>query len=150
MFKPSSEQLIIKSFIESLPSGAYVSYFDIQSATSITMDHRGKSILRSSLKSLGIEYRVDVGKGIELESKDNCLAIVTGRVNRVSKALTNADKTTSKMVSRYIKDLDGYDRDRLISTASLFGAIHAMSKGLSKIYKPKVDRLAVINRHDVY
>lgn len=137
MFEPSKELAVLKGFFSELPSGAYVSYEEITRKTGIAMNARGKSIMRSALRSLKREYHADKGNGIELESPKNAMVLVTGRVKRASNSLRRADKTTTRMAERYVEELPKDDRDRLLMTASLFGAIRAMAKGLSSIYKPK-------------
>ena len=136
MFEPSKEIVILKGLLSQTPSGAYVTYSDIETKTNIKMDTRGKSILRSALRSMKREYRCNRGEGVELESQHNAMHLVTNRVKRVSNSLKKADKTTTRMAERYLDSLKKDDRDRLLMTASLFGAIKAMAKGLSNIYKP--------------
>lgn len=139
MFKPNEEMLKLKAFFEQIPRGTYVSYTEIQSKTGIKMNDRGKQLMRSALRSLHYEYNCNIGNGIELESEKNCMAIVTGRMRRVSSGLKRADKTTMRMTERYLDELPPEHKNRLLATASLFGAIKAMAKGLSAIYKaPKL------------
>ena len=138
MFEPSKELAVLKGLLNQTPSGAYLTYFDIEQKTNIKMDSRGKSILRSALRSVKREYRCNRSEGIELESPHNAMHLVTNRVKRVSNSLKKADKTTSRMAERYIDSLKKDDLERLLMTASLFGAIKTMAKGLSNIYKPMV------------
>ena len=143
MFEPSKELVVLKSFLNEVPLGGFISYKDIEAKTEIKMNERGKSILRSALRSLKMEYRCDKGNGIEIESDKNTMHIVTDRVKRVSNSLRRADRTVIRMTERYVDQLPKPDRDRLLSTASLFGAIRAMAKELSNIYK--VPKLNTIN-----
>lgn len=137
MFQPSKELITLKGFFDGLPTGAYITYEEIEKETGIAMDTRGKGTMRTALKSLKLEYRSDVGKGIELECPANAMQLVTNKVKRSSNSLTSAGKTTAHLTEKYIHQLPSVDRDRLLATASLFGAIQAMAKGLSSIYKPK-------------
>jgi hypothetical protein len=137
MFEPNQETLIMKNFFKEMPKGVYLKYSDIEEKTGILMDFRGKSIMRSALNSLKISYRSDRGNGIELESADNCMSIVAGRVKKIDNSLKRADKTTTQIANRYLEELPKPDRERLLLTASLFGAIRATAKGLSGIYKTK-------------
>ena len=143
MFEPSKELVVLKSFLNEVPLGGFISYKDIEAKTEIKMNERGKSILRSALRSLKMEYRCDKGNGIEIESDKNTMHIVTDKVKRVGNSLRRADRTIVRMTERYVDQLPKPDRDRLLSTASLFGAIRAMAKGLSNIYK--VPKLNTIN-----
>jgi hypothetical protein len=137
MFEPSKELAMLKGFFEAIPKGAYLTYVEIADKSGVEMDARGKQVLRSALHSLRREYRCDRGVGIELESEKNAMHIVTGRVKRVSSSLKRADKTATRMTERYVAQLPKDDRDRLLATASLFGAIKSMAHGLASIYKPK-------------
>jgi len=142
MFEPSKEFMQIKSMLETIPLGSHITYAEIESKTGVKMDIRGKTILRSAARSLKLEYRADRGVGVEIESEKNAMHIVTGRVKRVSSSLKRADKTASRMTERYVEQLPKDDRDRLLATASLFGAIKAMAKGLANIYKsPKLNTI---------
>ena len=143
MFEPSKELVVLKSFLNEVPLGGFISYKDVEAKTEIKMNERGKSILRSALRSLKMEYRCDKGNGIEIESDKNTMHIVTDKVKRVGNSLRRADRTIVRMTERYVDQLPKPDRDRLLSTASLFGAIRAMAKGLSNIYK--VPKLNTIN-----
>ena len=136
MFEPSKELAILKGLLNDLPAGAYIAYAEIEQQTGVAMNVRGKCILRSALRSLKREYHCDRGNGIELENPANAMVLVTGRVKRVNGSLRRADKTVTRMAERYMEKLPKDDRDRLLATASLFGAIKAMAKGLSSIYKP--------------
>jgi len=139
MFKPNEEMLTLKAFFSEIPKGAFLSYNEIQAKSGVKMDNRGKQLMRSALRSLKIEYACNSGVGIELESEKNCMYLVTGRMRKVSSGLKRADKTTTRMTERYVQDLPPADRDRLVATASLFGTIKALAKGLSDIYKkPKL------------
>jgi hypothetical protein len=145
MFEPSMELTVLKAFFQNMPQGAYVLYSDIEKHTKVKMDTRGKQLMRSALRSLHVEYRAERGQGIEIEGVKNAMHIVTGRVKRVSKAITRADKTTAHM-TKYLDQLPPPDRDRLLATASVFGAVKTLAKGLTNIYKPKT--LNVLNLDD--
>jgi len=137
MFEPSIEMIKLKGFLSDVPNDASVLYSDIEKATGVRMDLRGKALMRSALNGLRREYRSDRGVGIQLEGSGNCMNLVTTKAVRVGSALKRANKTTIRMVDRYVEELPPPDKSRLIATASLFGAIMAMAKGLADIYKPK-------------
>jgi hypothetical protein len=149
MFKPSEEMLKLKAFFINVPNGAYLTYKNIEKQTEIKMDSRGRQLMRSALHSLKREYNCDIGKGIEIEASHNCMSIVTGRVRKVSGTLKRADKTASRMAGRYLDDMPPEDRNRLLATASLFGAIKAMAKGLTDIYGQKPKSLNTINQQNI-
>ena len=141
MFELNEETIKLRGFFENMPSNSYITYADIEKATGVKMTLRGKNHMRSALRHLKREYRSDKGVGIELEGAKNCMELVTGRVKRASNGLKRATKTTNLMQARYLEELPPDDRNRLLATASLFGAVSAMAKGLSQMYKEKVPSL---------
>lgn len=136
-FEPSKEMLAVKGFISSLPYGAYVSYADIAEATAVPMDTRGKAYLRSACRSLGVEYRCDRGSGIEIESPENSMHIITSRVKRVSSSVKRANKSSTALFQAHAVNMSQEDRNRAAAVVSLLGATMAFSKGLEQVYKPQ-------------
>lgn len=143
-FEPSKEMLAIKVFISSLPHGAYVSYEDVQKATKVPMDNRGKGFLRSACHSLGVQYRCDRGTGIELESPENSMHIITSTVKRVSNSVKIAHKSSSNLLLHHLENMNQEDRNRATAVVSLLGATMAFSKGLEQAYKPQ-GKLSVVS-----
>lgn len=135
MFKASQTMLELKSFFSDIPDGAMVEYADIQSKTGVQMDNKGKGYMRSALKSLNREYCCIPGVGIELDSPGNAMQIVSGRARSIDSSLRRANKSSRNMFEKHYQEMDEKDRERLGACVSLFGAVSAVAKGLTKIYK---------------
>jgi len=136
-FEPSKEMLAIKAFVSPMPDGAFIRYEDVENATRVPMEVKGKQYLRSALDSLGRSWRCDKGVGIELESPNNSMHIITEKVRRVSSAVKKGHKVTSRLIEHHLEDMNQDDRSRATAVASLLGATMAFAKGLEQAYKPK-------------
>lgn len=143
MFEPSKETLELQSLLEKAPDHAYLTYDDISKASGIAMDTRGKQLLRTAVKRCDRAYRVDRGVGIELDGPKNTMNIVSSRLTRISSAIKKGHNTTQLMMARNMERMDQPHRDRLTASASLLGAIMAVSTGLKRLYSSKPEQLTV-------
>ena len=135
-FKPSHDSTVIESFFSTAPHGAFISYADIESATSVTMDNAGKSALRQALNRLKLPYDVRRGEGVELCGKDNAERIIAGKIRRIDTSVKNADKTQKQVCSLHLPDMDEDTKKRILLVGSALGAIIAASRQYKEIMKP--------------
>lgn len=150
-FEPSPEMEALRGWLADAPEGAYVTYVEAEKATGVRMDTRGKQLLRSALRSLDREYRVERGVGIELDSPENTLPIITRRFRAVSNSSKRAAKTTRILYDRHHEKLPEEDRHKVTFAASVLSTMLAMSRALSARYRtqariPEATNLSAGNR----
>ena len=143
-FEPSEETLKLIDLFSKAEDGSYWKYEDIERATDVVMDNKGKERMRSALNHLKQDYRVERAEGIELAGVKNVMHITTNKTERVRSAIKNADKTSGRLFVKFYDQLPDPDRQRMAAVASLLGAVSAMSAGLKKLYPepPKLENLA--------
>lgn len=146
-FQSSREKLEIQTFISGLPGGPHgkrLEYIDIEKATGVPMDVKGKCYLRSALYALKLYYLVDRGKGIEIQSADNCISIAAGKGKRACNAVKYAHKSCVQMLVDHSEDMRQDVRNNMTMFGSLWGSAMAFTKAVGDAYKPK--NLAVLDQ----
>ena len=141
LFKASDETLRIKEYLEQKNPGDIVTYDEIGAETGVNMNSKGKSRLRSALKSLGLDFDTIRGQAIVLASAQNGLGIVGGKMQRISSAINKSRETHRRIQERFLAEMTQEEQKRMVYIGATFAIIHEYSQQL----KPKGDRQAVYN-----
>ena len=138
----SEETLEIMRFISGKGPGTVLSYKEIQGATGVTMDAKGKSYLRSALRKLKIEYECTFGESITLASPKNATKIVFHRLKKVDSSVRRAEKTHGNITSNFYGQLNEHEQKRLAFIGSAFGAIRlAVKSGVLYLKEQKMQKV---------
>ena len=142
MYKITEEVTTLKEFLEKAAierPDQRISYLEIEDATGVKMDLRGKGYLRNAAKYSGVEYSAIPKYGIEIAGPNNGTQIIGGRLARIDAATRRAETATKNINRRYLGDMSQEDQKTILFLGSVFGAIRASAEG----YK----RLAQARRH---
>lgn len=138
----SNEMLQIKEHLSILPDGTLVSYEDIEKATGVIMDSRGKQYLRSAIYSLKREYACIRGWGIEFASATNADKLVGNRLIKIDRAVDRGSKTT-RIVMKFLNDMTPDTQKRVLLAGSVFGAIKASAQLARQQYNEAKSKLKI-------
>lgn len=136
MFKITEEVTKLKEFLETAATerpDTQISYLEIEDATGIPMDQKGKGYLRNAAKYCGVEYSAVPKYGIEIAGPNNGTQIIGGRLARIDAATRRAETATKNIQKRYIKDMDEESQKTIIFLGSVFGAIRASAEGYKRL-----------------
>lgn len=137
MFKSNEETALelarLREFFEAQPDHAMCSWLEIERATSVVMDARGRRLATRVLRRRG--YEIVSGLGVRLASSANAAAIVEGKVRRIGGALSAAKKSHESM-SRFTPQMSEGDRQRMIARGAFFGALDLVVRPTRALPKP--------------
>ena len=142
MFAISEEVQKLKEFLETAAKerpDTNVSYLEIEEATGVTMNAKGKERLRRAATYTGVEYDTVYDYGITVAGPNTGLNIIGGRLARIDSATRRAEKATKNISKRYFHNMNDGDKKTVLFLGSLFGAIRASAdsyKLLASIKKP--------------
>ena len=119
----SEESLKLISFFNDRQPGEEISYTEIEQGSGVRMDTRGKAFMRTALKRLGREYATHKGRGIELASPKNGLAIIANKVIKIDNAVKRGERTTRNIQRAFINVMDERDKRAVLFLVAGFGAI---------------------------
>lgn len=148
MFKITQEVSKLKEFLETAASArpdAQISYLEIEDATGIPMDKKGKGYLRNAAKYCGVEYSAVPKYGIEIAGPNNGNQIIGGRLARIDSATRRAEMATKNISKRYIKDMSEEDQKTILFLGSVFGAIRASAEGYKRLAVARKPQPALVN-----
>jgi len=126
--KISEESLKIVNYLEGIAHGETLSYDQIEKATGVKMDTKGRSYLRTAIKKLKREYSCIVGKGIELASAKSATNILVGRVVKIDNAVKRAEKTQTILVNNFYDQLQPIEQKQALFLGAVFGAIRVAAQ----------------------
>ena len=127
MEKPVSAErrnqlLNLEKFLTQCPPGAIITYGDIEQATHVAMDLKGKHLLRSALWALDLEYLCQRGRGIELAGAQSAVQILETRFVRIDSSVKRAEVSHTRLET-FVPALSAQDKKTMAFIASTFGAI---------------------------
>ena len=128
MFAISEEVQKLKEFLETAAKerpDTNVSYLEIEEATGVTMDTKGKERLRRAATYTGVEYDTVYDYGITIAGPNSGINIIGGRLARIDSATRRAEKATNNISKRYFNHMNDNDRRAVLFLGSVFGAIRA-------------------------
>lgn len=128
MFAISEEVQKLKEFLETAAKerpDTSVSYLEIEEATGVTMNAKGKERLRRAATYTAEEYDTVYDYGITVAGPNTGLNIIGGRLPRSDSATRRAEKATKNISKRYFNHLNDNDRRAVLFLGSVFGAIRA-------------------------
>lgn len=148
MFKITEQVVKLKEFLENAAverPDTKISYLEIESATGIPMDKKGKGYLRNAAQYCGVEYSAVPKYGIEIAGPNNGTQIIGGRLGRIDAATRRAEKATKNISQRYIKDMDHDSQKTIIFLGSVFGAIRASAEGYKRLALTRKSAPVLVN-----
>lgn len=131
----SKETLRLENILSASKPGEFISYKNIESLSGIKMDNRGKGFLRTALNRLKIEYTPVRGKGIELASASNAIAIVSRRVIKIDNSVKRAEKTTKRVTNQFYDKLSEHEQRNVNYLSAVFASLRAYSQSAKTFFK---------------
>lgn len=136
MFKITEEVTKLKEFLETAAverPDTQISYLEIEDATGIPMDLKGKGYLRNAAKYCGVEYSAVPKYGIEIAGPNNGTQIIGGRLARIDAATRRAETATKNISKRYLHDMDDESQKTILFLGSVFGAIRSSAEAYKRL-----------------
>ena len=121
----------LRDFAVGLDDGEIVGWTDIEVATGVKMDIKGRARFCTVLRRLKRPYVNKPGYGVEMSCSENALEIVQIRGRRVGSALSNAREVTEQVSGRHLADMPSADRERLKHYQAVLATL-ALSESLTK------------------
>jgi hypothetical protein len=113
----------IKNVVGDAKDGARFSWLELEQATGVKMDDRGKALLRQQLDRINRPYLSLHGDGIELSCPTNAEEIVGRHTLRLKNAFTSAKETTDVVMVRHGKELASDVLARLTHKQAMFATL---------------------------
>lgn len=148
MFKITEEVTLLKEFLEKAAQerpDQQISYLEIEHATGISMDKKGKGYLRNAARYSGVEYSAIPKYGIEIAGPTNGNQIIGGRLARIDAATRRAETATKNISRRYRKDMTQDDQRTVIMLGSIFGAIRASAESYKRLAHTRQPSVIPVN-----
>lgn len=148
MFKITEEVTRLKEFLEKAAQerpDQKISYMDIEDATGIPMDMKGKGYLRNAAKYSGVEYSAVPKYGIEIAGPNNGNQIIGGRLARIDAATRRAETATKNISRRFLRDMSEDDQKTVILLGSIFGAIRANADSYKRLAMARKQQPMLVN-----
>ncbi len=139
-FAPNEQRRIdvkkLREFVATLGDGQRVSWVEVTQRTGITMNDRGKDLVRLALRQERRPYEPIPGAGFEMSSSENGLTIVNAKTRRFVSALDVARETTEQVAGRHIDAMTSDKRSQLIQRQAVFSTL-ALSATLARKSLPE-------------
>jgi hypothetical protein len=100
--------------ISAASDGKRMSYVEIEQASGVRMDQRGKGIFRSAAKRSNRPYLTIPGLGVEFSSADNAIEIARDKLVRVRHSVSRFQKTASILADKHLDEMRPADKSALI------------------------------------
>lgn len=121
----------LRAFVDTLGDGARVSYVEIEQATGVKMDDRGRKLMQLTLKRARRPPVTLPGHGYEMSSPANALEIVGAKSRRLVGALKIAQETTEHVAGRHLEEMSQEHRGKLQHHQAVFATL-SLSASLAK------------------
>ena len=108
----------IAPVIEKAPDGARMSWVEVESASGVKMDPRGRGLFRHCADKLNRPYLTLPGLGVEFSSSGNAIEIAKARVTRVRHSIGRLQETTELLVDKHAAQMSTKDKATLIAIRS--------------------------------
>uniref|UniRef100_A0A6M3L492 Uncharacterized protein n=1 Tax=viral metagenome TaxID=1070528 RepID=A0A6M3L492_9ZZZZ len=135
--KLSEETLKLQQYITTQEDGTELSYLEIEQATGIDMNERGKQILRRGIKRARREYSTIRGYGIKLACPETTLPILSGKIIKIDRCVKRAEKTHHTLQEQFFSQLSPEEQKQILFAGAVFGAIRIAAENGKLIYKRK-------------
>ena len=133
----SEDSLILTDYLRAQKPGQILSYHKIGNDTKVTMNNKGKQILRRALKRANLEYSCIKGQGIKIAEAEDTMPIVINKLTKIDKAVKRAEKTHKNLYSKFFDELDEKEQKQLLYIGAAFGAIRLASENGKMIYSSR-------------
>jgi hypothetical protein len=134
--KNASDRAVLSIFLGEAADGAFILWLEIEQATGVKMNTRGKRMVVDVIRrTLNREVAVTRGTGITLSSKDSAVEHARAAVAKIIGATTRAFGVTRRLVDRHAEAMEQKDKERLISTRGMLGAVLTCSNDGVKMLK---------------
>ncbi len=114
-------------YFSALPDGTELTWKQIATDTSISMNQHGRGLVRRALKKLKRPYAAVRAVGVILSSPSNAMAIVGNRFVRIDNAVRRADRTRSELTVRHFDSMEERDKGKMLTLAGFFGAVRTFA-----------------------
>jgi len=148
MFKITEEVTLLKEFLEAASverPDTKISYLEIEDATGVPMDNKGRGYLRNAARYCGVEYSAVPKYGIEIAGPNNGTEIIGGRLARIDAATRRAEIATKNISKRHLAAMSNEDQKAIVFLGSVFGAIRANAEGYKRLTASRKRQPVLVN-----
>lgn len=133
----ASERIALQAFLKRQPEGATLAWLDVERATGIVMDHRGRALVRQALRALHRPCETLRGLGIRLSSNGSALIILGGGIRAIHNVTKRVHRTYVDLSQRHLSALPEEEKTRFILTGSILGALMGNATDAERALPPK-------------
>ena len=131
----SKESIILTDFLKTQKAGSDLSYVAIEHDTGVTMDNKGKQLLRGALKRLHLEASCRHGYGIVLADPSLVMPILSNKISRIDKAVKRGDRAHRNLQEQFFASLNPEEQKQILFAGAVFGAIRLAAEQGRMIYR---------------
>ncbi len=136
--KGSEEYMRLLAYVVDQPAGVLLDYLDVQRQTGVTMDVRGKSMLRRAILRSKKEYSVVPNVGYKLADSDICMGILTFRLCRIDNTVKRAGRAQRIIQREFLESLSEDEKKGVLFIGSVFGAIRVAADKGKRLYSQPI------------
>jgi hypothetical protein len=107
-------------------NGTRWSWLEIEKATAIRMDLRGKGLVRRVLRHR--QYLPIHGQGIEFADATSANAVLDSRASRVRSAVKRAHTTGEELIEQFLPKMGAEEQRKILQRTAMFAALRLSVK----------------------
>jgi len=130
-FQTGSEKMLLRNWLKLCEPDKQYSYNEIEEATSVIMDKKGKALLRAAAKQESIEYESIRGVGISIGGPLTGVGLMRGRFQAVTSKINIAERSYRNIAQRHLADMQPEEQKKITFIGATFAAMRSASLMLS-------------------
>lgn len=123
----SKETLAVEEFIRTLSADETATYLEIEQATGVRMDARGRARIAVATKRAGAAYACIKGFGIKMAGPMTGRDLVMDRTARIDSAVKRAERIAAIVMARHRDGMPASDRQQVELTSATFAMIRVLA-----------------------
>ena len=114
----SKETVLIEKFLESKTHGDFVSYAEVESATGVTMNYKGRAFLRTAIKRRKLKGMAARGVGYEIIDEKTAFTAIIHGTRKIERAVKGLHSTTKHVIGNFYNKLTDYEQKKVVQIES--------------------------------
>ena len=122
------DTVALEKFLAATTPGQSASYVEIEQATGVRMDAKGRARLRTAARRASKIYTIQRNLGIVLSSPENAHGIMTHGLQRLSNHTVRQEKVTTGLLHQHAEGMDASERNHMSAVAAMFATVRVLAK----------------------
>jgi hypothetical protein len=101
---------------------------EIEQNTGVSMDERGREIVRQEIRKAAREYEAIRGSGIRLSSPETAETIAMHSAKRIVEAVKSSAKVHDRLITTHGEQMNDESKRKLLASRGLLGAIETSAR----------------------